>query len=328
MNQSMVLTGDRPTGQLHLGHYVGSLTQRLTLQNQYPLFVLIADTQVLNNDVIKGSHVKENILSLMRSYLACGLDPQKVIFILQSRVPALFELTQYLSNLVSLSLVMRNPTIKTENKLYNDNEQLNMGFLNYPIAQTADVILFGANLVPVGEDQVPILQFANDVIDKFHYQFNTSMFKTIEPLLSHYPRLIGIDGVNKMAKSLNNAIFLFDDEKSLKEKINKMYTDPGHIRVSDPGQVQGNVVFSFLDVFMRDKQHLEALKEHYKKGGLGDVTLKKLLFEEINIILKPIKEKEFAYSDKELLDILQSGTSYANIIAQDNMEKIRDVIFR
>lgn len=321
---SIVVTGDRPTGQLHLGHYVGSLTQRLALQNQHEMFILIADTQVLNNDITKSKEVKKHTLSLMRDYLSIGLKPENIHFVLQSRVPALFELTQYLSNLVSLSFIMRNPTIKSEHKLYNHD--LNMGFLNYPISQTSDIVLFNGELVPVGADQVPILEFANDVIEKFHGNFKTDIFKKIQPLLSDTPRLCGLDGKNKMSKSLNNAIFLSDDSKTLKKKINSMYTDRNHLCISDPGQVEGNVVFSFLDVFMEDKLHLNELKEHYQKGGLGDSFLKNLLFDILNPLLLSFKEKQF--SDNDLMEILYCGTQHANHVAEKNMNTIRDIIFQ
>lgn len=322
---SIVVTGDRPTGQLHLGHYVGSLTQRLELQYQHEMFILIADTQVLNNDISKSQEVKKHTLSLMRDYLAVGLKPEKIHFVLQSRVPALFELTQYLSNLVSLSFVMRNPTIKNENKLYNHD--LNMGFLNYPISQTSDIVLFNGELVPVGADQVPILEFANDVIEKFHGNFKCNTFKKIQPLLSSTPRLCGLDGNNKMSKSLNNAIFLSDSLKSLKKKINSMYTDRNHLNISDPGQIEGNVVFTFLDVFMEDRVLLEEFKAHYQRGGLGDSYLKNVLFDILSPLLESINVNGQQFSDSYLKEVLHEGTQYANHVANEKMNKIRDIIF-
>jgi tryptophanyl-tRNA synthetase len=322
---SIVVTGDRPTGQLHLGHYVGSLTQRLELQHQHEMFILIADTQVLNNDISKSQEVKKHTLSLMRDYLGVGLNPEKIHFVLQSRVPALFELTQYLSNLVSLSFVMRNPTIKNENKLYNHD--LNMGFLNYPISQTSDIVLFNGELVPVGADQVPILEFANDVIEKFHGNFKCNVFKKIQPLLSSTPRLCGLDGNNKMSKSLNNAIFLSDSLKDLKKKINSMYTDRNHLAISDPGQIEGNVVFTFLDIFMEDRILLEEFKAHYQRGGLGDSYLKNILFDILSPLLESINSNGQQFSDSYLKEVLDEGTQYANQIANEQMNKIRDIIF-
>lgn len=322
----IVVTGDRPTGKLHLGHYVGSLQNRLSLQDSHEMYILIADTQVLNNDITKAKQVKENTLEVMRDYLAIGLDPNKVKFFLQSEIPELFELSSYLGNIVTLPQVQRIPTIKHENEIYNSS--LNMGFLNYPISQTADIILLGGELVPVGIDQMPILEFGNDIIDRFHYLFNCSIFKKIKPLLSNNSKLVGIDGNQKMSKSLGNAIFLDEDEKSLKQKVFQMFTDPGHIKVSDPGKIEGNVVFQFLDVFHKDKQELENFKEHYQRGGLGDVFLKNILNKDINEFLSPIREKRKMYSNEELKGILNNGTQFIQYKAKENMKKIKDIIFQ
>jgi tryptophanyl-tRNA synthetase len=326
MNTSIVVTGDRPTGQLHLGHYVGSLTQRLSLQNTHQMFILIADTQVLNNDISKTQNIKFNILSLMRDYVAIGLNPNNIHFVLQSQVPALFEATHYLSNLVSLPTIMRNPTIKSENALYN--KTINMGFLNYPISQTADIILFNGTLVPIGADQLPIIEFANDLIDKFHHSFNCNIFNKITPLLSNTSRLAGIDGVQKMSKSLNNAIFLSDNENTLKSKIKQMYTDSKHLRINDPGQVEGNIVFLFLDVFMCNRTELEILKSNYRMGGISDSYLKNILFEEINFILNPIRDKYHDLSDNYLKEILLHGTDYARKFSVNRLQEIKDIIFK
>lgn len=322
----IVVTGDRPTGKLHLGHYVGSLVSRLSLQETNTIFVLIADTQVLNNDVSKSQNIKENTLDLMRDYLSVGLDPLKVTFVLQSKIHQIFELSNYLSNLVSLAFVMRNPTIRQENKVYNDN--LNMGFLNYPISQTADIIVFDGELVPVGSDQTPILEFGNDVIEKFHYHFKTDIFKKIIPVLSSNARLMGIDGNNKMSKSLDNAIFLSDSTKEVKAKINKMYTDSRHLKITDPGKIEGNTVFAFLDVFLKDQELLISLKEHYQKGGLGDSYLKNLLLTQIEEVLNPLREKSLKLNDDELMDILNKGTQKAKELAENKMEKVRSIIFK
>ena len=321
-----VLSGDRPTGKLHLGHYVGSLTQRVKLQENHLVNILIADTQVLNNNLAKAKDVKENTLELMRAYLAVGLDPKKVNFILQSEILEIFELTNYLSNLVTLPMILRNPTIKAENESYNST--INMGFLNYPISQTSDIILFDAEIVPVGQDQTAILEFGNDLIAKFHHHFKCNIFKHIQPLLSETPKLLGLDGKQKMSKSLDNAIFLCDSTDVVKKKINTMYTDSKHLKVSDPGQVEGNVVFSFLDVFMRDKNYLEELKNHYRKGGLGDVFLKQLLLKEIEVIITPIREKYYSYETTQLLEILEAGTQKARIKAKQKMKQVKEVIFK
>lgn len=331
-NQTIV-TGDRPTGPLHLGHYVGSLQNRLLLQENNEVFIIIADTQVMNNDITKCAQVRNNTLDVMRDYLAVGLDPNKVHFFLQSEVPQLFELTNYLSNIVSLPSIMRIPTIKSENQMYNAEEKpLNMGFLNYPISQTADIILFDGQYVPVGIDQTPILDFANDVIDKFHHTFksqlkNEKIFNRIHALLSNNSKLMGLDGNNKMSKSLNNAIFLSNTEQEIEAKVKSMYTDCNHLKISDPGQVEGNMVFTFLDVFHKNKEEVMELKNHYQRGGLGDMTLKKLLMQDIKDIVLPIAQKRSQYTDQYLKDILQAGNEYAKNKAKIKMDKIKDIMF-
>jgi tryptophanyl-tRNA synthetase len=322
----IVVTGDRPTGKLHLGHYVGSLQKRLELQEHHEMYILIADTQVLNNDIQKAKKVKENILAVMKDYLAIGLNPKKVKFVLQSEILELFELTNYLSNIIQLPQIQRIPTIKKENEIYQS--KMNMGFLNYPISQTADILLLDGELVPVGIDQVPILEFANDVIDRFHHLFECNIFKKIKPILSENSKLVGIDGNQKMAKSLNNAIFLEDDEKTVKEKVFQMYTDSNHLKISDPGKIEGNVVFQFLDVFHKNKEEVEEFKKHYQKGGLGDVFLKNILTKDINDFLLPIHENRKKYSEEELKNILQEGTHFAKEKANKNMIKIREIIFQ
>lgn len=325
-NTGIVLTGDRPTGKLHLGHYEGSLKARLSYQETNPLFVLIADTQVMNNDISKIKEVRKNIIEVMKDYLAIGLDPNKVKFFLQSEIQELFELTNYLANLVTLPQIMRNPTIKSENEVYN--QSLSMGFLNYPISQTADIVLFGSEFVPVGEDQLPIVEFANDVVDKFNYHFNTSILKRVKPVLSDNSRLVGIDGKNKMSKSLGNAIFLSDDEKTVNQQIYKMYTDENHIKITDPGKIEGNVVFQFLDVYHANKEELNDLKEHYQRGGLGDVFLKKMLMKDINETLTPIREKRLLISDEEALTILNEGTQKTKEIAKEKLHLIKEEMFK
>lgn len=328
MNSSLptIVTGDRPTGKLHLGHFVGSLQNRVSLQDNHNLFIIVADTQVLNNDITKAKNIKANILEIMRDYLAVGLNPNKVHFFLQSEIPELFELTNYFSNIVTLSQVQRIPTIKAENELYNST--LNMGFLNYPISQTSDIALLGGEVVPVGIDQLPILEFGNDLIDRFHHSFSCNIFKKIKPLLSENSKLVGVDGDKKMSKSLNNAIFLSDDEITVGKKVYQMFTDPSHIKVSDPGKVEGNVVFQFLDVFHNDKAEVETLKEQYKTGGLGDVFLKKMLTKDINTILEPIRQKRATYSDQDLKTILAEGNNFVKKLAKENMSKIKEIIFK
>lgn len=323
-----IFTGDRPTGSLHLGHYVGSLQNRVNLQNNGDdVTVLIADTQVLNNNVSKASHVKENILAVMRDYIAVGLDPSKVRFVLQSKIMELFELTNYLSNVVPLNPLLRNPTLKKESKMYG-MDGVNLGFISYPVAQTSDIILFEPDLIPVGEDQLPVLEFGNEIIRYFHNAFDCEIFKKIVPLVSEIPRLVGIDGNEKMSKSLGNVISLSDTTKDVEMAVRKMYTDSGHIKVSDPGNVEGNVVFKFLDLFHQDKDEVQELKAHYTRGGLGDSTLKKMLVVDIENILAPMRENRLKFSDDELLQILEDGTKNARLQAAKKMEQVRNIIFK
>lgn len=329
LNNRTIFTGDRPTGPLHLGHYVGSLQNRVKLQNNGDnLTVLIADTQVLNNDISKAKNVKLNILEVMRDYIAVGLDPQKVRFVLQSKILELFELTNYLSNIVPMNHLMRVPTLKKESKMYGLENANNLGFINYPVAQTADIVLFEPDLIPVGEDQVPVLEFGNDIIRMFHHHFDCNTFKKIVPMISDIPKLIGIDGCEKMSKSLGNVISLNSTKKELEQQIRKMYTDPGHIKITDPGKVEGNIVFIFLNFFHEDKDEIISLKFHYERGGLGDMTLKNMLVKDINSILEPIREKRNTYSEVDLLEILDTGTKNARIQAKLKMEEIRNIIFQ
>lgn len=324
-----VFTGDRPTGSLHLGHFVGSLQNRLKLQEDgYQLTILIADTQVLNNDVSKAQNVKENILEVMKDYLSIGLNPEKVRFVLQSQILELFELTNYLSNIVPINHLMRVPTLKKEAQMYQGGKGLSLGFINYPIAQTADIILFEPDLVPVGEDQVPVLEFGNDIIRMFHNSFQCEIFKKIVPMISEIPRLVGTDGYQKMSKSLGNVIGLNYSKKEIEDSVRKMYTDPGHIKVSDPGKIEGHVVFKFLELFHSNKIEVEALKAHYQKGGLGDMVLKKMLMQDLDNLIAPMREKRLLLKDDDLLDILKSGTKSARQQAQVQMEKVREIVFR
>lgn len=322
---NIVLSGDRPTGKLHLGHYVGSLENRLILQKQNrEIKILIADTQVLNNDVSKSENVKENILHLLRAYHAIGLE--NVQFILQSEIPYIFELGTYLSNLTTLSQTLRNPTLNAESKMYGNT--MNMGFLNYPIMQTADILIFKGYDVPVGEDQVPVLEYGNDLINKFNNTFNVNLFQRINPLISKNPRLVGVDGKNKMSKSLNNTIFLDASKEEIIKKVKQMYTDPNHIKVSDPGNVNGNVVFMYLDIFHEDKDEVKKLKEHYTRGGLGDMVLKNMLIEDLEKVISPIRNKYYEKSDSYLLDRLYADTDQAYVEARKNLKEIKRHIFK
>lgn len=322
---NIVLSGDRPTGKLHLGHYVGSLKNRLQLQSQKRnIKILIADTQVLNNNVEKAENVKANITELMRAYYAIGLTD--VQFILQSEIPYIFELGSYLSNLTTTAQVLRNPTLNAEAKMYGN--ALNLGFINYPVMQTADILIFSGYDVPVGADQVPVLEYGNDLISKFHNAFGCSIFKKINPILSNASRLVGVDGKNKMSKSLGNVISLNASNEEITKQVKSMYTDPNHIKVSDPGKVDGNVVFLYLDIFHKDKDELKSLKEHYQRGGLGDMVLKKMLINDLEEIISQIREKYNSFKEKELLDRLYSDTDNALVEAKNNMKYIKSFIFK
>ena len=319
-----IVTGDRPTGRLHLGHYVGSLKNRLALQGSKRMFIIIADTQVMNNDMMRCREARKFTLELVKDYLAIGLDPALVTIFLQSDIPELFELTNYLTNITTLAQVMRNPTIKAEHDLYNNT--MSLGFINYPVSQTADVVMFDGEYVPVGADQLPILDLANDLIGRFNHLFGQDFFRYIHPMLSETSRLLGADG-RKMSKSLGNAIFLSDDAETVRDRVHSMYTDEGHLRVSDPGKVEGNVVFAFLDVFHEDSEELAALKAHYRRGGLGDMALKRMLMNDINTVLEPIRAARAEIDDNEAREVLRDGTTKARIVAIRRMADIKDLIF-
>jgi tryptophanyl-tRNA synthetase len=323
---SVIVTGDRPTGRLHLGHYVGSLKNRLALQGQHPMYIIIADTQVMNNDAMKCRQSHANIRELVKDYLAVGIDPAKATIFVQSSVSQLFELTAYLSNITTLAQVMRNPTIKAENDLYNNT--LSLGFINYPVSQTADIVMFDGDLVPVGADQLPILDLANDLIQRFNHMFGPKRsLQYIHPMLSETPRLVGIDGSGKMSKSLNNSIHLSDDEATVNAAVKAMYTDEGHLKVSDPGKVEGNVVFAFLDAFHTDKEEVAALKDHYRRGGLGDMALKRMLMADLQTLLAPIREARADITDAMVYDVISSGNRAANMMANHAMDNIREAMF-
>jgi tryptophanyl-tRNA synthetase len=323
-----ILTGDRPTGCLHLGHYVGSLQNRVDNQFKNEQFILIADMQALTDNYDKPELLIENVYKLLSCYLAVGLEPKKNIFFLQSMVPQLTELTMYFMNLVSVARLSRNPTVKEEIQQKGFTDNLSIGFLNYPVSQAADILLFQADMVPVGNDQLPMIEQTNELARSFNYIYKTNYFKICKALLSTNGRLTGIDGKNKMSKSLKNALFLDDSKDILLENIMKMYTDSGHIKISDPGKIEGNAVFYFLDIFDSNKNELEDLKLHYQKGGLGDVFLKKRLFAILNEFLTPIRDKyNFYYSNKKMLkEILFHGTAEANKIAAINLQNIKEIM--
>ena len=321
-----ILTGDRPTGQLHLGHYVGSLINRVSLQNIHSQYVMIADVQALTDNFETPEKVINNTYEVVRDYLAVGIDPTKTTIFIQSQIPELAELTIYFLNLVSVRRLERNPTIKAEIQQKGYESDLPAGFLCYPVSQAADITAFQAELVPVGDDQIPMIEQTNEIVRRFNRLYNTSCLKEAEVYLSQTPRLVGIDGKAKASKSLGNAIFLADSAKVIKEKIFSMYTDPTHIRVNDPGHVEGNVVFTYLDAFHPDKSELEALKARYRRGGLGDTVIKALLNETLQVFLKPIRDKREQLQTKDLKEIVQEGTQRARKIAQQTLLHVREAL--
>lgn len=323
----IVLTGDRPTGKLHLGHYVGSLLQRVELQEKYKQFVMVADMQALADNADNPEKVRSNVLEVTLDNLAVGVDPAKTIFFIQSQIPEISELTMYFLNLVTLARLKRNPTVKDEMKQKGYGENVPAGFLMYPVSQAADILFCKANFVPVGGDQLPVLEQTNEIVEKFN-RFYGETFQKIKPLLSDMPRLPGVDGKAKMGKSLGNAIFLSDSSEIIEEKVMAMYTDPGHIHAKDPGKVEGNVVFTYLDAFDLDKKEIEKLKKQYQKGGLGDVEIKKRLIGILQDILAPIRERReyLAKDPKHIMSILRGGTKTAQKIAKETMKEVKQAM--
>lgn len=337
--KNIILTGDRPTGRLHLGHYVGSLKRRLEIQNKggyEKFYIMIADSQALTDNFGNVQKVRDNVMEVMLDYLAVGLDPNRVNFFIQSEVSELTEFTFYYMNLVTLSRLERNPTVKDELKQKDFNNSIPMGFLTYPISQTADITAFNANIVPVGDDQLPMLEQAREIVRSFNNLYGKTLIepKALLPDNENSYRLVGIDGKAKMSKSLNNCIYLSDEPDEIKQKVFSMYTDPGHIHVQDPGKIEGNTVFTYLDVFSRPEhfekylpeyKSLSELKAHYSRGGLGDMKIKKFLNEILQELLAPIRErrKELAKDPDSIMKILYDGTMKARDVAQKNVIKLK-----
>ncbi|WP_222912615.1 tryptophan--tRNA ligase [Candidatus Nesciobacter abundans] len=322
MKKKRILTGDRPSGKLHLGHYVGSLQNRVKMQNSHEQYVMIADLQSLTDESFKS----ENILEIMKDYISVGIDPEKTTFLLQSQINSLYELTFYYMNLVTLGRLERNPTIKEEILQKGYKDSIKAGFLCYPVSQSADITGIQADVVPAGKDQIPMIEQTNEIVRKFSQQYNSNCLREAEILLSDQPKLVGIDGKSKASKSLNNAIYLSDNEKTLREKVFSMYTDPDHIHVHQPGKIEGNVVFSYLDSFYEDKEHLSELKENYKKGGLGDIKIKQILFESLRAFLTPIQNIRLQLKDEDMISILKNGTYNANIEYEKTIQEVRKSI--
>lgn len=332
----IILTGDRPTGPLHLGHYVGSLLNRVKLQNQiidsvpsYKSYILIADMQALTDNFANPELVSSNITNVVLDYLAVGIDPKLSDICLQSQIPEFSELTMYFLNLLTLNQVERNPTVKEEIRQKGYDDKLPLGFLIYPVSQAADILGLRADLVPVGADQIPMIEDTNMIARKFNQTYNREVFSETKALVpENFGRLIGIDGKAKMSKSLGNAIYLKDSPDELWEKVRAMYTDPNHIRVEDPGQIEGNVVFTYLDAFCEDSKMVQEFKDHYSRGGLGDMKLKKYLFEILDAKLKPIRDRREELS-KDLgfaLEQLSIGTQNTRARVQETMSIVKKSI--
>ena len=334
MSKKVILPGDRPTGKLHIGHYVGSLKNRVELQNsgEFETFIMIADAQALTDNAKNPEKVRENVLEVALDYLAAGIDPSKTTIFIQSQIPQLPELAMFYANLVSISRLERNPTVKTEIKQKNFGEGVPSGFVFYPISQAADITAFKATHVPAGEDQLPMIELTREISRSFNQTYGVDLLVEPEIILSKEGierRLPGINGMNaKMSKSLNNGIYLADSFEEMRAKVMKMYTDPDHIRVEDPGKIEGNVVFAYLDVFAEDKEKVAEMKAHYQKGGLGDVAVKKYLVEEMDKVLKPIRERreELAKNPEAIYEILRKGSEKAEKVAAKTLKELKQAM--
>lgn len=339
---NIILTGDRPTGKLHLGHYVGSLKNRVIMQNKGDfdkMYVMIADAQALTDNFNNPDKVRDNIIEVALDYLSCGIDPNKVTIFVQSHVEQLTELMFYYMNLITLSRLERNPTVKAEIKQKEFGASIPVGFLTYPISQAADITLFNANIVPVGEDQLPMLEQTREIVRTFNNYYSEVLVepKAVIPDNKICSRLPGLDGKAKMSKSLGNCIYLSDSQKDVKSKVMSMFTDPNHIQITDPGKVEGNTVFTYLDAFctdddfsefLPDYKNLDELKDHYRRGGLGDVKIKKFLNNILQKELSPIREKRKHYEQNipEIFDMLLKGSEDAREVGAETLKKVKSAM--
>ena len=324
MDKKRILTGDRPTGRLHLGHLVGSLQNRVKLQDEYEQFVMVADVQALTDNFENPQKVRDNVTQLVLDYAAVGIDFSKTTVFIQSMVPEIAELTVFYLNLVTLERVLRNPTVKEEIKQKGFEKNVPAGFAVYPVSQAADITAFEANLVPVGEDQLPMIEQTREIVRKFNSLYGETLIEP-EALVGDVKRLPGTDGQNKMGKSLGNCIYISDDEKTVTAKVMGMYTDPTRIHATDPGKVEGNPVFIYLDAFASDNKKVEELKNRYKAGTVGDIEVKKYLAEEVNKMLTPMRARRAELENKpeEVEKILREGTAKARIVAAETMKKVK-----
>lgn len=330
MENENLLTGDRPTGKLHIGHYIGSLKKRVEIQNQFNSFIMIADQQALTDNAKNPKKIQNNLIEVILDYLSVGIDPIKSNIFVQSQIPELSELTMHYLNLVSISRLKRNPTVKNEMKEKNFGDSVPTGFFIYPVSQAADITAFKASIVPVGEDQIPMIEQTNEIVKTFNNTYKQNVLKRAKALLpeKRMGRLPGIDGKAKMSKSLNNAIYLSDSPDIIRQKVMSMYTDPNHIRVTDPGRIEDNTVFTYLDAFCKDKKYLAEMKEYYKAGGLGDVKVKKYLNEIIQAELEPIRNRRNQYQNNldYIYEILKDGSNQARLIASQTLHEVRDAM--
>ena len=323
--KSVILTGDRPTGPLHLGHYVGSLRERVRLQHEQKQFIIIADMQALTDNACHPEKIRSSILEVALDYLAVGLDPKVSTMFIQSLVPELSELTLYYLNIVTLARLQRNPTVKDEVNLRGFGGNIPAGFLCYPVSQAADITAFKADLVPVGSDQLPMIEQTTEIVRSFNRIYDCSVLVEPKALLSSVPRLPGTDGKGKMSKSLGNAIYLKDGADTVRDKVKKMYTDPRHLRMEDPGTVEGNPVFAYLDAFDPDKESLDAMKDHYRRGGLGDTEVKRRLVDVLLPELDKIRARrnEFEKDPALVMAMLREGSIAARAVAAQTLAEVR-----
>ena len=340
--KKVMLTGDRPTGRLHVGHYVGSLRRRVELQNTGDfddIFIMIADAQALTDNADNPEKVRQNIIEVALDYMACGLDPEKSTLFIQSQVPELTELSFYYMNLVTVSRLQRNPTVKNEIKMRNFEASIPVGFFTYPISQAADITAFKATVVPVGEDQLPMLEHTKEIVHKFNSIYGDTLIdpKILLPENEACLRLPGIDGKAKMSKSLGNCIYLSEESEDIKKKVFSMFTDPNHIRVEDPGSLEGNTVFTYLDAFCKSEyfaeflpeyQNLDELKAHYQRGGLGDMKVKRFLNNVLQAELEPIRNrrKELQKDIPAIYEILKKGSEKAEAVAAQTLKEVKDAM--
>jgi tryptophanyl-tRNA synthetase len=327
-DRPIVLTGDRPTGALHLGHYIGTLRSRIALQRTHQQYVLIADAQGLTDHASDPERIRRNIIEVALDYLAVGIEPMQTTICVQSALPALSELTLLYLNYVTVSRLERNPTIKDEIQARGFGRDIPAGFLCYPVAQAADITGFKATIVPVGDDQVPIIEQTNEIVRRICRQAGRDVLREAKAVVPAIGRLPGVDGVAKMSKSLGNAICLSASPEEIRQAVRRMYTDPNHLKVSDPGRVEGNVVFTYLDAYDADKEAVEDLKSHYRRGGLGDTTVKKRLESVLEALIAPIRERRAAVArhPDDVLDVIRSGTAASRAVTQATLDDVRDAL--